>query len=69
MIDPKLNYCTGCDYTFYVSTLQKLWMLLFGDVIVTCPCCGCRMRFRLVHHTVKVDSKVNKGRLEVWKRC
>ena len=69
MIDPLLKHCTGCEYTFYVSTLQKLRMLLFGEIIITCPNCGCRMTFRLVCHTVKVDSDVNKCRMELWKRC
>ena len=55
-IDPKLKYCS-CGYTFHVSTLQELRMLLIGDTIITCPQCGNRMRFRLVYHTVKVDSK------------
>ena len=65
-MDPKLNRCQ-CGYTFYVSTLQKLRMLLFGDYTITCPRCGNRMRFRLIHHTVKVETIENKSRVELWR--
>jgi len=65
-IDPLLNHCT-CGYGFYVSTFQKLRMLLFGDIIITCPRCGNRMRFRLIHHTVKVGAVENKRRMELWR--
>ena len=65
-IDPKLKYCS-CGYTFHVSTLQKLRMLLQDSIIITCPRCGNRMTFRLIHHTVKVNSEPIKNKGEVYK--
>lgn len=65
-IDPKLNYCS-CGYTFTVSTLQKLRMLLQDSIIITCPRCGNRMTYRLIHHTVKVNSEPIKNKGEVYK--
>ena len=66
MIDPKLHYCTGCSYQFKVSLWQNLLMLLRGSIIITCPQCQCRMRFKLIHHAVKVDSQV-LDKKEVYK--
>ena len=66
MIDPKQKYCS-CGYTFHVSTLQKLRMLLQDSIIITCPRCGNRMTFRLIHHTVKVNSEPIKNKGEVYK--
>ena len=58
VIDPKVNYCTGCNYQFKVSLWQNLLMLLRESIIITCPVCQCRMRFKLIYHAVKVDSMV-----------
>ena len=65
-IDPLLNYC-GCGYTFHVSTWQKLRMLLFGDLVITCPRCGTRMTYRMIHHEVKINTESIKNKGEVYK--
>ena len=58
VIDPKLNYCTGCHYEFKISFWQRIVMLLKDSIIITCPRCQCRMKFRMIYHCVKVDSQV-----------
>ena len=65
-IDPKLEHCQ-CGYTWKFTTIQRVRMLVFGDIIITCPRCGNRMRFRLIHHTVKMETMENKSRMELWK--
>ena len=66
MIDPKLNYCR-CGYTFHISQWQRLRMLLFGDMVITCPRCQTRMTFRLIHHAIKINTEPIKNKGEVWK--
>ena len=41
-------------------------MLLFGDMVITCPMCGAKMTFRLVYHNVKIKTEENKMKKEVW---
>ena len=66
VIDPLLNYC-GCGYTFHISKLQQVRMLLFGDLVITCPRCGDRMTYRLIHHEVKINTETIRNREEVYK--
>ena len=62
-MDPLEHRCR-CGYRFHISIFQKLLMLLFGDYLFICPVCHRRLKFRLVYHVVKVESKeMNKG---VW---
>ena len=68
MIDPYLNYCK-CGWTFKISKLQKVRMLLFGDLVVSCPVCQSRMKFRLVEHAVKIETEEVKSRNDLWRNC
>ena len=65
-MDPLRQQCQ-CGHTFYISTLQRLRMLIFGDMVITCPRCQNRMTFRLVHHTVKVNTESIKNKGEIYK--
>ena len=67
MIDPKLNKCTYCTWTFKITMLQRIIMLLFGDIVIRCPKCQTEMTFTLIHHSVKVKSVMNKNRERIWK--
>jgi len=67
MINPKLQYCTGCGMTWEPKWYHKLVMLLWGSYSRTCPRCGTVMNFRLVHHVVKVGTETIKNRDRVWK--
>ena len=67
-IDPKLFQCQ-CGYQFHINDWQRLRMLLSGPISVRCPHCQSVMDFMLVHHTVKIGSKPNKDRMEIWKKC
>ena len=42
-------------------------MLLFGEYTRTCPQCGTRMKFKLMNHVVKTETKAIKNRDEVYK--
>lgn len=66
MIDPKLHYCE-CGYKFHITRWMKLRMLLSGDITYRCPHCGNLMTFRLVYHVVKIGTRQNKDRMEIWK--
>ena len=65
-IDPELNYCQ-CGYTFHITSWQRMRMLLHGDLIITCPQCHNRMTFRLIHHTVKVNTESIKDKGRIWR--
>ena len=67
MIDPLVNKCTYCDWTFRITLLQRIRMLVFGDIVIQCPICHTRMTFRLIHHSVKVSSSAVK-RNDLWRR-
>ena len=56
-IDPKVIKCTNCGCSWKPGTIPKLRMLLFGDYTRNCPQCGTRMKYRLVYHVVKIESK------------
>ena len=56
-IDPKIIKCTNCNCSWKPGTLHKIRMLLFGDYTRYCPQCGTRMRYKLIYHVVKVESK------------
>ena len=66
-IDPKMNKCTNCSWTFKFNKFDLLRMLLFGDVLIVCPKCLTKMEFRLVFHTAKVST--DKVRKELWRKC
>ena len=66
VIDPKLHYCQcGCSWT--PGTYHKIVMLLRGDYVRRCPQCGTIMRFVLVNHVVKVETKTIKDRDRVYR--
>ena len=69
MIDPKLQTCSECGCSWRPGTFHKILMLVRGSYSRRCPQCGMVMRFVLVHHVVKVESKTVKGKRELWKRC
>ena len=66
-IDPKSFMCQ-CGQPIQVSDWQRLRMLIFGDITITCSRCQSRLTFRLIHHTVKVGTMVNKDRISLWRR-
>ena len=65
-IDPKLQYCQ-CGNVFRPGTYHKLLMLLLGECSWRCPQCHSVLKFRLIHHVVKVDTVSIKERDKVWK--
>lgn len=65
-IDPKKFYC-NCGMKFRPGTYHKIIMLLSGTYTWTCPRCGARIIFRLIHHVVKSDTIDNKRRHELWR--
>jgi LSD1 subclass zinc finger protein len=67
-IDPKLHYCQ-CGQTFKPGIYHKLLMLFRGEYSWRCPHCQSVSKFRLVYHVVKIGSKPNKDRMELWQRC
>ena len=66
MIDPCVHRCK-CGVTFCPGVFHKVVMLVFGCYSWKCPQCGTVMRFRLIHHVVKVDMEVVKGRERLWR--
>lgn len=66
-VNPEQKSC-NCGYKFYISTFQKVRMLLQGDIIITCPKCGNKMTFRLIHHCVKIRTEKDK-KIEVWENA
>lgn len=64
-VDPLRKSC-NCGYHFYINKFQEVKMLLFGDMVITCPMCGAKMTFRLVYHNVKIKTEENKMKKEVW---
>lgn len=68
MIDPKMNYCE-CGYKWKFNRLDKLLMFLHIRNTVRCPHCGNLMEYKLIYHIVKVGTKPNKDRMEIWKKC
>ena len=67
-VDPEMKSC-NCGYHFYISKFQKVRMLLFGDIIITCPKCSSKMTFRLIHHSVKIKTEEDKKRNEVYRNA
>ena len=55
-IDPLNNFCR-CGHTFKLRGWQKLLMMVRGQYVYTCPHCHSRMTFKLIYHTVKVDTE------------
>ena len=66
MYDPRLQRCK-CGYSFIPSTFMKVIMLVKGEYVKTCPRCQSRMRLKMIHHIVKVDTVSIKNRDEMWK--
>ena len=66
MVDPTLQYC-NCGFTFRPGLYHKLLMLLFNSYSWRCPKCGTKLKFKLVHHVVKVDTVSIKNREKVWR--
>ena len=66
MIDPKTHRCT-CGNIWKPRLHHKILMLLFGTYTRTCPQCGTVMKFRLINHVVKTETKPIKNREEVYK--
>lgn len=65
--DPKSQTCTHCKCSWTPGTIHKIWMLLFGEYVRTCPQCGTRMTFKLMNHVVKVNTREIKNKGEVWR--
>ena len=65
MIDPSLHYCQ-CGCSWRPGTIHKILMLLKGDYKWRCPQCGTVMRFVLVNHVVKVETRKIKDRDRIW---
>ena len=64
-MNPKNQYC-NCGRVWQPKLIHKIIMLVFGEYTYTCSC-GCRLKFKLIHHVVKVRSeKLDKK--ELWKR-
>ena len=66
MIDPRLQRCR-CGYQFIPSLFMKVVMLVKGEYVKTCPRCQARMRFKLMNHTVKVETVEIKNRDRIWR--
>lgn len=64
-MNPEHQYC-NCGRVWQPKLHHKIWMLVFGEYTHTCNC-GCRMKFHLIHHTVKIESE-NVDKKELWKR-
>ena len=56
-IDPKLHYCNYCHCSWKPKLRHKVLMLIFGSYTRKCNQCGSVMKFKCIHHVVKVDSK------------
>ena len=67
-IDPRLQYCTNCGQTWKPNTYHKIVMLVRGEYTRTCPQCQTKMKFRLMHHVVKVETERIKKDYELWER-
>jgi len=65
-IDPTLQYCT-CGHTWKPKTMHKILMLLFGSYTWTCPQCHTQIKFKLINHVVKIETKVIKNKEKMWK--
>ena len=66
-IDPKLQRCTSCGMTFRPGTYHRILMLIRGEYSWRCPRCHSVLKFRLIHHVVKVDTISIKNRSSIWK--
>ena len=55
-IDPKMFHCSVCGLSWKPTTFHKLLMLVRGGYSRKCPQCGTVMKFRLIHHVVRVSS-------------
>ena len=66
MIDPKLQSCSNCGYTWKPGLLQKIIMLIFGEYTKTCPRCQSRITLKFIGHVVKVDT-VNVNKNDIWR--
>ena len=66
MIDPKLKYCT-CGRSWKPGLYHKIMMLIFHEYTWTCPSCHTRLKFKLIYHVVKVETK-KVDKKELWKR-
>ena len=67
-IDPLLHYC-NCGCSWRPGTIHKIIMLLTGSYVRRCPQCQTVMRFRLIHHIVKVETREIKNRDRIWERA
>ena len=65
-MNPENQYCR-CGYKFTPGLLMKIRLLIFDEMIWTCPQCGSRLKFKLIHHVVKIESE-NLDKKELWKR-
>lgn len=65
-MNPNSQHCTDCGKIWKPRLYHRIIMLICGEYTYSCSC-GCRMKFRLIHHVVKVSSeKLDKK--ELWKR-
>ena len=65
-IDPTLHYCQ-CGCSWKPKLTHKLLMLIFGSYTRRCGQCGTVMKFRLIGHVVKVDTKKITGKEKLWR--
>ena len=64
-MNPKNQYCK-CGRVWQPKLHHKILMLVFGEYTHTCSC-GNRLKFKLIHHVVKIESE-NLDKKELWKR-
>lgn len=69
MIDPTLQYCSTCGMTWKPRLHHKILMLIRGEYSRTCPQCQTVMRFKLMHHVVKTETRGLKNRDRIWKNA
>ncbi|MBR3213138.1 MAG: hypothetical protein IKF79_01365 [Methanosphaera sp.] len=67
-IDPKSFKCNNCNSTWKPRTYHRLVMLVRGEYSRKCPQCGTVMKFRLVHHVVRLSSEKVLDE-KIWRRC
>ena len=65
-IDPKTHRCK-CGMTFRPGLYHKIIMLLFNGYSWRCPQCGTVMKFRLINHVVKIETKKIPNKESVYR--
>jgi hypothetical protein len=65
VVDPREWKCE-CGYTWHFGMISKIRMLLFGEIVHTCPNCLRKKRFHMITNIIRDIS--NEKDLREWNK-